>query len=67
MVGVDGRGGGGVMGVARDSWVPLATGGRGKINSAMVFGGPRAEFDTVRSATGLPIDEVRALLAGPPS
>ena len=44
------------MGMARDSWVPLATGGKGKINSAMVFGGPQAELDTVRSATGLPIE-----------
>ena len=32
------------------------TGGKGKINSAMVFGGPQAELETVRSATGLPIE-----------
>ena len=56
VVGVDGHGGGGVIGMARDSWVPLATGGKGKINSAMVFGGPKAELDTVRNATGLPIE-----------
>ena len=56
VVGVDGRGGGGVLGMARDSWVPLATGGKGKINSAMVFGGPTAELTTVRNATGLPIE-----------
>ena len=56
VIGIDGHGGGGVMGIARDSWVPLATGGKGKINSAMVFGGPQAQLSTVRSATGLPIE-----------
>ncbi len=55
VVGVDGRGGGGVLGLARDLWVPLATGGHGKINSAMVFGGPTAQAKTVASVTGLPI------------
>ena len=56
VIGVDGRGGGGVMGMARDLWVPLSTGGKGKINSAMVFGGPKAQLTTVRSVTGLPIE-----------
>ena len=56
VVGVDGAGGGGVMGMARDLWVPLSTGGKGKINSAMVFGGPEAQVATVKAATGLPIE-----------
>ncbi|GAB3885844.1 hypothetical protein GCM10028802_36140 [Terrabacter terrigena] len=56
VIGVDGKGGGGVMGMARDLYVPLSTGGRGKINSAMVFGGPKAEVRTVRNVTGLPIE-----------
>jgi len=56
VIGVDGAGGGGVMGMARDLWVPLSTGGKGKINSAMVFGGPEAQVATVRAATGLPIE-----------
>jgi LCP family protein required for cell wall assembly len=56
VIGVDGKGGGGVMGMARDLWVPLSTGGKGKINSAMVFGGPRAQVSTVRSVTGLPVE-----------
>lgn len=55
VIGVDGKGGGGVMGMARDLYVPLSTGGRGKINSAMVFGGPKAQVSTVRNVTGLPI------------
>jgi len=56
VIGIDGKGGGGVMGMARDLWVPLSTGGKGKINSAMVFGGPRAQVSTVRSVTGLPVE-----------
>ncbi|CAN7516958.1 LCP family protein [Terrabacter sp. LjRoot27] len=56
VIGIDGSGGGGVMGMARDLWVPLSTGGKGKINSAMVFGGPRAQVSTVRSVTGLPVE-----------
>lgn len=56
VVGIDGAGGGGVMGMARDLWVPLSTGGSGKINSAMVFGGPEAQLATVRKVTGLPIE-----------
>jgi polyisoprenyl-teichoic acid--peptidoglycan teichoic acid transferase len=56
VIGVDGAGGGGVMGMARDLWVPLTTGGKGKINSAMVFGGPKAQAATVAAATGLPLE-----------
>ena len=56
VVGVDGHGGGGVLGFARDAYVPLSTGGKGKINAAMVFGGPQAELQTVRDTTGLPIE-----------
>ena len=55
VLGVDGKGGGGIMGMARDLWVPLSTGGKGKINSAMVFGGPQAQVRTVHNVTGLPI------------
>ncbi|MEO7447866.1 MAG: LCP family protein [Humibacillus sp.] len=55
VIGVDGTGGGGVMGMARDLWVPLSTGGKGKINSAMVFGGPDAQVATVKAVTALPI------------
>jgi LCP family protein required for cell wall assembly len=56
VIGIDGTGGGGVMGMARDLWVPLSTGGAGKINSAMVLGGPRAQVSTVKSVTKLPIE-----------
>ncbi|GAA6524850.1 hypothetical protein IDVR_06450 [Intrasporangium sp. DVR] len=56
VIGTDGAGGGGVMGIARDLWVTLSTGGKGKINSAMSLGGPEAQLRTVRTATGLPIE-----------
>ncbi len=56
VIGTDGRGGGGVMGLARDLWVPLSTGGKGKVNSAMVFGGPKAQLATVKRVTGLPLE-----------
>lgn len=56
VVGTDGNGGAGVMGMARDLWVPLSTGGKGKINAAMALGGAEAQLKTVRSATGLPIE-----------
>jgi LCP family protein required for cell wall assembly len=56
IVGFDGRGGGGIVGIARDAYVPMATGGQGKINSALVFGGPVAMQRTVVSATGVPLE-----------
>jgi len=56
IVGYDGHGGGGIVGIARDAYVPLATGGRGKINSALPAGGPVALQRTVSSATGVRLD-----------
>ncbi|HEX7461072.1 MAG TPA: LCP family protein [Dermatophilaceae bacterium] len=56
IVGFDGHGGGGVLGIPRDSYVPLATGGRGKINSALTFGGAGALQRTVVSLTGVPLE-----------
>jgi LCP family protein required for cell wall assembly len=56
IVGFDAHGGGGVLGIARDSYVPLASGGQGKINSALTFGGPLSLQRTVVSATGVPVE-----------
>ena len=56
VVGFDGHGGGGVLGIPRDAYVSLSTGGRGKINSALTFGGPVALQRTVTSATGVPVE-----------
>jgi LCP family protein required for cell wall assembly len=44
-----------VVGIPRDSWVPIPGHGVGKINSAMVFGGPDLLADTVHQLTGLPV------------
>jgi LCP family protein required for cell wall assembly len=56
IVAVDGAGGGGVLGIARDSYVSLASGGKGKINSALTFGGPKGLQRTVVNTTGVPIE-----------
>lgn len=56
VIGLDGKGGGGILGLPRDLWVTLSTGGKGKINSAMPAGGAKAQVDTVRRVTGLPIE-----------
>jgi polyisoprenyl-teichoic acid--peptidoglycan teichoic acid transferase len=56
VVGVDGTGGGGVMGIARDAWVEMPKGGHAKINNAMVEAGPEGQVATVERTTGLPLD-----------
>jgi len=56
IVGLDGHGSGGVLGIPRDSYVPLATGGRGKINSSLTFGGPLALQRTVAAESGVPLE-----------
>jgi LCP family protein required for cell wall assembly len=56
IVGFDGHGGGGILGIARDSYVNLVGGGRGKINSALALGGPTGLQRTVVSATGVPVE-----------
>lgn len=56
VLGVDGEGGGGVLGIARDAWVPIPAGFESKINAAMVHGGPQAQVQAVSDVTGLEID-----------
>lgn len=56
IVAFDGKGHGGVLGIPRDSYVPLATGGRGKINSALMLGGASAQTRTVTSYSGVPVE-----------
>lgn len=56
IVAFDGQGGGGVLGIPRDSYVSLATGGKGKINSALTFGGPVGLQRTVVSLTGVRLE-----------
>lgn len=56
LIGTDARGIGGIVGLPRDTWVALSTGGYGKVNSALAYGGPKAEVATVRRATGVSLD-----------
>ncbi len=55
-VGLDGKGNGGIVGVPRDSWVPIAGGGRSKINAALSWGGPEGMMQTFRDLSGLPLE-----------
>jgi LCP family protein required for cell wall assembly len=56
IIGVDHKGVGGMVGIPRDSWVPLSTGGNAKVNAALVFGGPKALVRTIEQASGVQID-----------
>lgn len=56
IIGVDSKGVGGIVGIPRDSWVPLSSGGNAKVNAALVFGGVKGQVTTVAKATGVPID-----------
>jgi LCP family protein required for cell wall assembly len=53
LVGLDGTGAGGVVGIPRDSWVPLTTGGKGKINGELARGGPAALAAALERLSGL--------------
>jgi LCP family protein required for cell wall assembly len=45
-----------LLGFPRDAWVEIPGHGRGKINNALVLGGPDLLADTVRRLTSLPVD-----------
>ena len=55
-VGLDGAGLGGIVGVPRDSWVPIAGGGRNKINASLADYGAEGMMQTFRDLTGLPVE-----------
>jgi LCP family protein required for cell wall assembly len=56
LIGLDGAGKGGVVGLPRDAYVPIAGGGRQKINAALAIGGPEVMMQTFRDLTGLPLE-----------
>ncbi len=56
LLGVDGVGGAGLMGFARDLWVPIPGHGEGKLNSSMVFAGPSGQTESVSSVSGIDAD-----------
>ncbi|HEX5937672.1 MAG TPA: LCP family protein [Actinomycetota bacterium] len=45
-----------LVGIPRDSYVPIATGGTNKINSALPQGGPPGMVETVENLTGVTFD-----------
>jgi polyisoprenyl-teichoic acid--peptidoglycan teichoic acid transferase len=55
-IGLDGAGKGGIVGVPRDSFVPVAGGGRRKINASLADHGPEGMMQTFRDLTGLPLE-----------
>lgn len=55
-IGLDGVGQGGIVGVPRDAWVPMAGGGRNKINASLADYGPEGMMQTFRDLTGLPLE-----------
>ena len=44
-----------LLSLPRDLWVPLASGGRQRINAAIQIGGPTELIDTIESYLGIPI------------
>lgn len=56
LLGVDGKGGAGLMGFARDLWVPIPGHGSGKLNSSMVFAGPSGQVKSVSGISGIDVD-----------
>jgi LCP family protein required for cell wall assembly len=57
IIGVDpAKGVGGIVGIPRDSWVPLASGGNAKINASLVFGGVTGMVHSVSRVSGVQID-----------
>ncbi|HMM96162.1 LCP family protein [Phycicoccus sp.] len=56
VVGIDGKGGAGIVGIPRDLYVPLSTGGTSKINAAFAYGGGAAQVKTIEKLSGLPIE-----------
>ena len=56
IIGVDDKGVGGLVGLPRDAYVPLSTGGSDKINAALVYGGTNGIVRTIERTTGVQID-----------
>ena len=56
IIGVDSKGVGGIVGLPRDSWVALSSGGNNKLNAALAFGGAKGVVSTVARTSGVQID-----------
>lgn len=55
-VGLDGAGGAGIVGVPRDSWVPIPGRGSSRINAPLALSGPDLMMETFESVSGLEFD-----------
>ena len=55
-VGLDGAGGGGIVGLPRDSFVPVPGYGRRKITESLALGGPDVMQQAFTDLTGLPLE-----------
>ncbi len=53
---LDGSGGGAVVGLPRDSYVPIPGHGTQKITGSLALGGPTLMMETFRGLTGLPLE-----------
>jgi polyisoprenyl-teichoic acid--peptidoglycan teichoic acid transferase len=56
LVGLDGRGGAGVVGIPRDAYVPVPDRGRRKINAALALGGPEVLLATLEGTSGIDLE-----------
>lgn len=55
-IGLDGAGGGGIVGLPRDSYVPVPGFGTRKITGSLALGGPDTMLTAFRDLTGLPLE-----------
>ena len=55
-IGLDGSGAGGVVGLPRDSYVPIPGHGRSKVTNSLSMGGPDTLMATLTDLTGLPLE-----------
>jgi LCP family protein required for cell wall assembly len=56
ILGLDGKGGASLVGIPRDSWVPIPGYGTSKINASLSSGGPDMMMATFEELTGLEFD-----------
>jgi LCP family protein required for cell wall assembly len=55
-VALDGKGGGAVVGLPRDSFLPIPGRGRTKITNSLALGGPESTMSALSEHTGLPLE-----------
>lgn len=55
-VGLNGTGGAAIVGLPRDSYVPVPGHGKRKITGALALGGPELLMDSLQGLTGLPLE-----------